>query len=526
MKGFSVVIRGTHIFAGFLLLLVFLGSIFPITDNDVWWHLKTGQLIVQEQRIPAVDPYSFTINGRPWVTFEWLSQVVLYLVYAAAGLSGLTLFKALVAALIFLLMFLRSSKANVLLAGPLYAVAFLALRDGLRERPQLFTYLFAALYPLVLKARGRRWWYLVPLLEVLWANMHGPTAIIGFGLTVIYVSMAADRSAESRSAVITATFAAMFITPQGYHIFTYFSRFFSEGFNRLILEYRPPQWSYPYYPYFLLLAVAAASMIMIYRKNRADALTVLIAAAASLLAIRNIPIFLILSMPAVAGAVSLRTGEYPLRRAHAAIAGLLLFALAGSAAAALDVSGKYRFGMGDRYRAREAVEFISRNPIDGNMFNDYDFGGYLIWKLYPGKKVFVDGRLVEYGADFVEKTFYYWKKTVWDGFEKEYRITAAIIPQERYYNASYLDSRNDWVLVWWDDNALVYVKAVEENKGLIQKFGYRFLKPNSPRQDYLRSFPKEAVLAEIDRAIVQSPRSLRAQALKRYVERLFLPSRS
>jgi hypothetical protein len=503
----------------FLAAFVFVGSIFPITDNDVWWHLKTGQYIWNVRHIPLNDFFSCTIYGKPWTTYEWLSQVVLYMIASGSGLAGLTVFKALCVALIFLMMALRAKGSCGLVRWVVFAVAFLAMRDGLRERPQLFTYLLTAMFPLLLADGRTALLALVPLLEALWVNFHGPVAIIGLGITGVYCFAAVGAIKRNRVLLFTVTAATMLANPHGYKIFVYLYRFFHEGFNTIILEYRPPQVSWFYFPYFLLLAGAAVTMPAQFRKNRVSALLICLSGGASLLAVRNIPVFAVLAAPVVAQHIPPLFERISRRVITAACAGAILFVLFWQWGAALDVQKKYSFGIGDRHRARYATRFLQECHVRGNIFNDYDFGGYLIGALYPEHRVFVDGRLVEYGKEFVEKTFYYWKPEIWNDFEERYALTACIIPQERYYNACYIDSRKDWILVYWDDDALVYLKDIPANRPLIRTFGYRVLKPNAPDQSYLLGVDRNAAAREIRQSMYYSPQSLKARQIAAYLTR-------
>ena len=79
--------------------LSFLLSLFPIQSYDVWWHLRTGELILEELRIPDSDPFTYTASGRHWVTHEWLAEVFFHGLHRLGGLNGLVLFKSIVAAL-------------------------------------------------------------------------------------------------------------------------------------------------------------------------------------------------------------------------------------------------------------------------------------------------------------------------------------------------------------------------------------------------------------------------------------------
>lgn len=520
-------------FYPFLFALVAGGSIFAVTDNDVWWHLKTGEYIIRSHSIPTVDIFSYTIAGRPWLAFEWLAQALLHLVYTAAGLSGLTLFKAAVVAAVFLLLLRSVRDEEPLAAFPLLAAGFLAMRDGLRERPQLFTYLFAAVYGYIFRMKKERAW-LIPILQVFWANMHGPASVIGVALAAVYVPFEPSFSRNRKSALLVLTAAATFVTPHGWDIFRYFYVFFREGFNKLILEYQSPVFSPVFAAYFVLVLLSLVVIVRWFerfvalkeRPDARDALALALGLAASFAAIRNIPVFAVIALPVLINEFSkiqrnvVRKGLSFRSPAAAAAAGAVMLSAFWFAGSALDTSGKYAFGTGDAHRARGAAAFLARARVKGPVFNDYDLGGYMIWKLWPEYRVFVDGRLVEYGAKFVEDSFYFWKPEIWGRLDKEYGFSAAVIPQESFYACGNIDRLKEWALVYWDDGALVYLKDVPANRKLIKLFGYRCIKPNYPGSlDYLKSYPYPAVRREVFRSAYFAPQSARARAMKEWILR-------
>src|SRR5580765_1772602 len=108
-------------FAGILLLGLLAMTARNAVDPDLWWHLRTGQWIMETGHIPRSDPFSFTRAGSPWVSHEWLSEVVFYEVWKWAGGAGLIVLSALVTTAGFMLLFLRCA------ARPLWAVASVTL---------------------------------------------------------------------------------------------------------------------------------------------------------------------------------------------------------------------------------------------------------------------------------------------------------------------------------------------------------------------------------------------------------------
>src|SRR5208337_5455598 len=99
-----------------------------VTDPDVWWHLRTGQIILQTHHVPQVDPYSFTRAGQPWIDHEWLSQVLIYLLYRAGGWGALSIIFGAVAATALLLVFARSP-------GKPYVAGLVALVGAFASAP-------------------------------------------------------------------------------------------------------------------------------------------------------------------------------------------------------------------------------------------------------------------------------------------------------------------------------------------------------------------------------------------------------
>ena len=176
--------RGWLIFAA---VLFFAFALVSTTDPDYWWHLRAGQLIVDNGAVPTTDPFSFTAEGKPWVAHEWLSEVVIYGVQSAGG-YGLAL---LLFAAIALGTLLLTYRASLWLGASRKAAVLLFVWAGVMTvpywtvRPQVFTwFLFAAFITVCLQHRAgekNRLWLLPPLM-VLWANLHLGYA---FGLAVL-----------------------------------------------------------------------------------------------------------------------------------------------------------------------------------------------------------------------------------------------------------------------------------------------------------------------------------------------------
>ena len=102
-------LQARRVFVLILALGLFIMAARSVTDPDVWWHLRTGQLLLQNQNVFHSDPFSFTRFGQPWVDHEWLSQVLIFALYRGAGWGGLIAAFAALIATAFLLVFHRSA---------------------------------------------------------------------------------------------------------------------------------------------------------------------------------------------------------------------------------------------------------------------------------------------------------------------------------------------------------------------------------------------------------------------------------
>src|SRR4030095_9551413 len=164
-----------------LALLVVTLSVSPITNYDLFLHLKTGSVVLETGRVPQIDDYSALARGRPFVAHEWLSEVLFRVIergFGAQGFSALICLPSLVALSIAAALYgaARLLGASPALAVPLLAFAMLLAAARLQVAPYIFSYLMIALFLLLLAGRraGRRipLWSFLPL-QVMWANLHG-----------------------------------------------------------------------------------------------------------------------------------------------------------------------------------------------------------------------------------------------------------------------------------------------------------------------------------------------------------------
>lgn len=479
-----------------LMSLVFVLAVRAISDPDFWWHLRAGQLIWETRSIPHADVFSSTFFGREWVAHEWLSEALMYAVHRAAGYTGLVVFFGLVisAAMWVALHRIAGRAGHPYVAGFALLLGALASSPTWGVRPQMFSFLFASVFFAVLDvyARGesrRGVWWLVPL-TILWVNMHAGFAL---GLTLIALTIAGLlldawlSEGESRepvlgrvrtlTAVLVACLAAVVLNPNGARLYAYpFETLTSHAMMKYINEWFSPDFHEPMFqPFALMLLATFASMILSRERVRPSSLLMLAATAyAALRSGRNVPFFALAAMPLLAehtwkwlsrqtwGARLLKPEktEDGSRLLLKVALNVLIFVAAPLALCLVRVQQVAALRAADEARnfPVAAVEFIRENRLPQPVFNDYGWGGYMIWKLRPDYRVYIDGRADVYGNAFIEEFL----KThdgvaAWRApLEREGVRTVAVGPDAPL--ASLLREEKGWRKVFEDKQAVIFVR--------------------------------------------------------------------
>jgi hypothetical protein len=389
-------------------------------DSDTWWHLKTGQYIVRNHALPVPDPFSFTTYiGAPAypgeattrdfnLKHEWLAQAVLYLTYAAAGFPGLVLLRAAMVSaycgLAGLLVFRRTKSFYRSLASA-GLTAFLA-GYFLSDRPYQFTYVLLAATLAILEYR--RWLWLLPPLFLVWANLHGGfflglVVVVVYGFEALFLRWRKQAAPDERRLwlVSAACILAAGLNPNGFLAIPVVAAYRKSYLQSTLFEWsHGPLW--PPNPISVLLFTAAAVLVWQRSKTRlVDWLLLGLFGAAYVSAVRNTNLLGLMAPLAIASYVPsyipwsiLPPWSYmPWKRSLPVVAE---FVAAGLVLAL--IGAELAQGRGFHLRAAEwkyptgAAEFLQAHQITGRIFNSYEKGGFLIWRLWPQERVFIDGR--------------------------------------------------------------------------------------------------------------------------------------
>ena len=450
---------------------LFSGEIF---DSDFWWHLKTGQFIVQHHRLPAPDPFAYTTAAAPPgypgeehtryfnLTHEWLAQVGMYLVYAIGGFPAIVFLRALLLTAACLIAgAIAARRTNSAWWG--FAAALAAGSVGVvfaTDRPTLISFLFTVVFIALLEWRRAIW--TLPLLSLIWANCHGGF-FVGWIVCAAYCLEALIRRDPARKPLLlvsAAVFAASAINPNGLEIIPTILRYRQSAMTAVNLEWIPPKWWADPYGFHILLYASIPILLISFRRVRpADWILMAFFTFAALSAFRN-EIYVGLFAPIVIATY------FPWKRTlpvAARCAGLVLLAVVVAVGAARGPFFQFRAGEW-RYPAG-AVDFLRSHQVTSPIFNTYMVGGYLIWK---GESVFIDGRSLSESVfqDYRTITFDEPASTTRRALLERYGVGAIVMDSFAYMSgnvyplalAMAYPYMSDWKLVYQDASAMVFLR--------------------------------------------------------------------
>jgi hypothetical protein len=366
-----------------VVFLIFLWVALGGIDPDFGWHLRAGQYFVAHG-IPATDVFTFTATDFPWVDHEWLSDILVYLLH---NLGGYTLLAVVYAGLWTVVFWLVGRRA----LGLVVLLAVIATVPYAGVRAITWSILGLALLVKVFAARDKRWWWTLPPLLLLWANLHGSFVI---GLFYIVYQIIARRS-RRLLLIGVLCLAVTFINPYGIEIYTEVLRTIGDrSLHGSITEWQSLIINWSLAPFLVLYCVG-----WLYQKARwwRKALRIEnIFMLAGLSAQRNWPLFAVVALQSTSDSTMeiLRTIPKQLRRGQRNVLIAVGVVFMGMTGYAIYDAGLVPFSDksgGIEYPAA-AVKYLEENPCPGNLFNDYNYGGYLIWRL-PTQKVYIDGRM-------------------------------------------------------------------------------------------------------------------------------------
>jgi hypothetical protein len=479
------------------LLLVFILAARSPLDSDMWWHLKAGELTITNSRPYLIDSLSFTRFGEAWINHSWLSEVGMYIFFQLGGYLALGGIMALLATVSMGFVYFQSS-------GPAILKVFLLILGSIvaavvwSPRPQLFSLVLLAIVSMVIylfkwKQKNHLKW--LPVIFFLWANLHGgyPLGLLLIGAVVageIAHNLFDPGSTQPKLSwpqvkqlilwSLISVFALL-LNPNGLNIWKIpFQTVEVSALQQFIEEWASPDFHQLYQQPFLwlLFGILAAVGLSRRRTDFSDLAVVILFGYLALVARRNFGPFAIVAVPVLSRCLwaALKPGNSDLQTQEAVgpdnLMGqnrprprwqrrLNLFIVA---LLALVAFGKlyivtYPGWMEAAIQASEpagAVNWLQENGSKGQVLNEYNWGGYLEWRMQD-IKVFVDGRTDLYGDSILNE----WLGVVqagvgWEQTLQKWKIDYILLdPNRPLVQAA---AQKGWKLLYQDSQAVLYGK--------------------------------------------------------------------
>ena len=403
-------------------------------DPDIFWHLVTGQWMVDHHQIVSHDLFTFTVAGKQWIDPEYTTEIIAYLVFKVGGLTLVSLAFGAVTFIGFLLIWrrVRLEMANMVVAAVVIGIAGLAGAAVWGPRPQMITFTFTCLELLWLDRylRGKsRAIYWLPLVMIAWANLHGgflfglvPVGVAAFAEAVHWVRRVDGDLHKRRTRNLILVFVgcvvAAAVNPNGIHLYGYVIQpQFSGVQQSFIAEWQSPNFHVLQERGFELMLLLVPIAFIFRRPSLWEVLLTLTVSYLALSAVRHSALFVAAETPlliwsfsagwermALAGHVRTRTARLGRDLAVGAVA-VLVVAVLGTA---YFVHGT----LSNQARATAAnfpvgaSDWLAAHPAVGtHMFNQYGWGGYLIDRFYPqtNRRVFSFGEATLLGTTVMQQ---------------------------------------------------------------------------------------------------------------------------
>lgn len=472
-------------------------------DPDLGWHLRYGEEIIQNRTVPSNDKYSHTYTGEAVVNYEWITDAVFYSIYRKYSFFGLSLIIGLFTSLAFFIpiLFIKSDYyLKFLFATWALLGSATVLKNG--PRPQNISLVFFSILLIILlyydKTKKSIILCFLPLLFLIWANAH-PGNYMGLGLYLIFIfcdallfifrlikKQPAINAGKKIISLMLLSFVFVIclistnIKPQtnrsgGFSLELVKATMLparmaadttSSGKVRLtISEWLPPMFVDISGTLFLLATLFSIALFTVrpfYKKDFKNLVLLLIFIYFSTLSRRNTPFFFLIFIPIVSVYVqdiisktNIKKKSFWLNRIALIIIFLVILKLIPSKINIFEKGATTSAYCKELHYPCRALEFLRNKNIKGNIFNHYNWGGYLIWyaRDYP---VFIDGRM-PWGKVFSEYETVSQLKDGWEGILEKYNVTVIIYPKNELFE-TLINTDGKWPKIYEDEDAIVLVK--------------------------------------------------------------------
>lgn len=493
---------GNLVFVSVLFVLLFRSGQGLLGDGDTGYHIKTGEIILRTWQVPRSDIYSFHSPALPWTAHEWLSEIIMALVFGLSGLTGVVIFFALLLAITHWLLYqtLRARSDDALLCLAITLLATATSSTHWLARPHAFSLLFTVIWCHGLdrfQQKSAPTLIYLPFLMLAWVNLHGGY-FFGLVLLALYLAgnvfhslVGSPESSEQHRkkavalglALIASVFACL-VNPYGWNILLFPLRLTSDRFVMdRVIEFMSPNFHSDIPFKYMLPATIAALALSRRPLNLIEAMLAALLTYMALYSARHISLFAVVVAPLLLKAAESLLREIPkpvqsiyrrrsdnLAAIDGKVSGYFWPPISFLLVIGLALAGSIQFQFSEKFFPVKASEFLKGEKISGKMFNNDEFGDYMIFSLWPEYRVFMDGRSDMYGEKFGSDYLRIANvQPGWQDLLKKHDISWVIFDTPSALAAA-LREQTDWQPIYSDPVATIFVKKEPLHEALLKKY--------------------------------------------------------
>jgi len=460
-----------------------------IQDPDFWWHLRVGRWMVENGRLPSRDLFTYTVPVHVWTDHEYLTEVLMWLVYSATGAVGIAILFGLVTWAGFWLIYRQVRRQPFVIVGLGLALGALAGWPIWGPRAQMITFALSCLelYWLQGYLSGRsRALNFFPLVMAVWANLHGGWVIgfawLGVALVAELVGWAWDRSNPAHKAhvrflaiITAASLVAVLATPHGLSLYLYpFQTQGSVAQQKLIVEWFSPDFHQTYLRPFEAMVFIAIAGFALRRPRLYEFLLTMAALGLALQSVRHVALFVAAATPVMIGSYSeywkelassrgwkLSLPARPLFAATTAVVLVVVFLVALFKIDS-DISPTVQQKLDADSYPIAAADWLAAHPEVGTrMYNQYGWGGYLAYRFYPdpNRRVFIFGEAELMGDPLLNQYNDVQNlRPDWKAILDQYRVDYVIFNKGEALS-NVLATQAEWTIAYQDNVAVIFVRT-------------------------------------------------------------------
>jgi hypothetical protein len=470
-----------------LLAIVLLSGPRLFNDGgDLGRHLTMGQYILDHGAVPSEDVFLHTMEDTSLIPQEWLAQILLGLAHRLMGLDGPVLLTALIVAGTFLLTYRENMRREVFRMVGLFVALWAAATSSPHwlAGPQVFSLLLAALWTYRLERfrenEVRSAWPF-PVLMWVWANTDG-AFMAGFAILLIflvewYIDFRRGRASKAMGTqlglIAVTSLLSTLINPASWQIWASGPQHFANHAPSIqTVESLPPNFQSPMtWPFLFMLILALTALAWGKQLRMREGLLIAVFAGMGLYSARNISLFAVVTAPIFADLIQaqarrvqwLANQEKELAEIELHLRGFFWPGLAVLSAAfllwqhiPLDITRQGNDFSPGAFPV-EAANWLEAHPQEGNAFNSFTWGGYLLYRRWPEQKVFIDGQAHLYDQALTQEyETVFMVKPGWKGILNQYGVSWAILPADSELAQAL--TKAGWASLYKDSTSVILKK--------------------------------------------------------------------